>query len=124
MKELPIHERSTAGRSSHERAVAVPADYVPRKRAGVLELDMGDGFVLYNDDASLVHHLNPSAAIVWHLCDGRSTVGELARDIAAEYGLVEPDVRREVGSLVAEFEALDLMHDARAESSSATLAAG
>lgn len=112
MKELPIHEQA---RSVPQAGgdVTVAAAYVPRRRTDVVELDMGDGFILYTADASLVHHLNPSAAIVWQLCDGRSSVSELARDIAAEYGLDEEEIRRQVASLVAEFEALDLLVDAR-----------
>ena len=41
--------------------LTVAVDYAPRKRADVLELDMGDGVVLYDSSSRLVHHLNPSA---------------------------------------------------------------
>ena len=115
MKELPLHEgHPKSGRS--RGTVAVPAEYVPRRREDVLELDMGDGLVLYNGDASLVHHLNPSAIIVWQLCDGRSSVSALARDIAAEYELDEAEILEQVGGLIAEFEALDLVSNAHAHS--------
>ena len=54
--------------------MSVPTAYRPRKAADVLELDMGDGIILYNHDSNLVHHLNPSAAILWALCDGDARI--------------------------------------------------
>jgi PqqD family protein of HPr-rel-A system len=92
--------------------MTVHRQYRPAKAAEVLELDMGDGLILYNHDSSLVHHLNPSAALVWHLCDGQATVGDLAKEIAEEYGLPGSEVETQVASVIAEFDALDLVEDA------------
>ena len=89
----------------------VPADYRPRKCADVLELDMGDGLILYNHEGDLVHHLNPSAGIIWQLCDGDATVAQLAKEISEEYGLPGETVQAEVVSLVAEMDALGLLQD-------------
>lgn len=95
-------------------AIAVPAGYVPSKCGDVLELDMGDGIILYNHDSSLVHHLNPSAGIVWHLCDGVASVGELARVITEEYRLSAGEILAQVTGLIAELDALGLVQDAAA----------
>lgn len=92
--------------------MSVDRGYQPSKVAEVLELDMGDGLILYNHDSSLVHHLNPSAALVWQLCDGMATVGDLAREITEEYGLERDEVEAQVASVIAEFDALDLVEDA------------
>jgi len=94
-------------------AMTVPAGYRPRKCADVLELDMGDGVILYNHDGDLVHHLNPSAGIIWQLCDGDATVGDLAGDIADEYRLDHDTVATQVATVIAEFNALALVEDAR-----------
>jgi PqqD family protein of HPr-rel-A system len=91
--------------------MTVPSDYMPGKAAEVLELDMGDGVILYNHDSSLVHHLNPSAALLWRLCDGEATVKELASDIAEEYSLVPDAVLDEISGVIAEFDALNLVQD-------------
>jgi hypothetical protein len=91
--------------------MTVPQGYRPAKCAEVLELDMGDGLILYNHDWSLVHHLNPSAAIVWQLCDGKASVSQLATEIAEEYGLKSPEVLEQVSAVIAEFDALDLVED-------------
>jgi PqqD family protein of HPr-rel-A system len=94
--------------------MTVPAEYRPAKGADVLELDMGDGLILFNHDSSLVHHLNPSAALVWQLCNGEASAGELAAEIAEEYGLGGDEVFQQVASVIAEFDALDLVEDRRA----------
>ena len=98
-----------------EQAAPMTVDpkYRPSKVAEVLELDMGDGLILYNHDSSLVHHLNPSAALVWQLCDGQATVGDLAKEIAEEYGLPGAEVEAQVAEVIAEFDALDLVKDDR-----------
>lgn len=97
-----------------EDAISVPPGYRPRKRSDVLELDMGDGFVLYNHDSSLVHHLNPTAALVWQVCDGAATVRQLAEEIALEYRLTVENVEMQLVTLVAELDALGLLEDAGA----------
>ncbi len=95
--------------------MTIPPGYRPRKRADVLELDMGDGFILYNHDSSLVHHLNPTASLVWQLCDGAATIARLAAEIAEEYGLAVDNVEMQISSLVAELDAMGLVEDAGAE---------
>lgn len=96
-----------------EESLRVPADYTPRKRADVLELDMGDGVILYDNESSLVHHLNPSAALMWHMCDGSGSISDLARDISEEYGLERRTIHGQVTTVIAEFDALGLVEDAR-----------
>jgi len=91
----------------------VPSGYVPRQRADILELDMGDGVVLYDDGSSQVHHLSPSASIVWSLCRGEADVGELATDIADAYGLEPSEIEAQLTTTIAELEALGLVEDDR-----------
>jgi hypothetical protein len=107
-----VSEDLVQGPASGE-SLSVPSTYRPRKAPDVLELDMGDGLILYNHDGDLIHHLNPSAGIVWQLCDGIATVAELSSDIAEAYGLPANSVGEQVGTVVAEFDALGLVEDAR-----------
>jgi len=91
----------------------VPSEYVPRQRPALLELDMDDGVILYDDASSLVHHLSPSASVLWQLCRGEATVGELSADIAHVYGLEGSGVEAQLTAAVAEFDALGLVEDLR-----------
>jgi hypothetical protein len=53
----------------------------PRARTAVLVISQMDGETLvYDTTRHHIHHLNPLAATVWGLCDGRRTVAVLARD--------------------------------------------
>jgi hypothetical protein len=76
---------------------------------------MGDGLILYNHTADLVHHLNPTAAIVWQVCDGEATVAQLAGEIAEEYGRSEGEIQEELTRLIGEFDALGLVENASSE---------
>lgn len=91
--------------------MSVPDTYRPSKRPEVLELDGGHGLILYNHDSSLVHHLNPSAALVWRRCDGNASVRDLAGYIAGKHGLRVSEVLQQVSEVIAEFEALDLVEN-------------
>jgi PqqD family protein of HPr-rel-A system len=95
--------------------LTVPVGYQPEKAADVLELDMEDGFILFNHDSSLVHHLNPSAAIIWQLCDGSATISELAADVSAEFHLDRDETIKQLVGVIAELDALGLVKNAAAD---------
>lgn len=87
----------------------MPLSYVPHRVPTVSELEVGDGLILYVEDADLIHRLNASAELVWRLCDGEATVGQLSSEIADEYGLDLKEVRVQIASLVGELDALGLV---------------
>jgi coenzyme PQQ synthesis protein D (PqqD) len=90
----------------------LPLGYAPRRCGNLLEMDLGDGLIIYDRDRSLMHRLNPSAALVWRMCDGQSSVSELVRDIVKEVGSSPHDVNAWVGGLLREFSDLGLTEDA------------
>jgi hypothetical protein len=62
-----------------------------------------DGWVIYHHETDLAHFLNPTAALVFELCNGRHTVAEMADIVSAAYDLSAPatdDVRTCVSRLV------------------------
>lgn len=91
--------------------------YRPQRKAGILALDMGDGVILYNHDSSLVHHLSPSASVIWNLLDGDTGPEQLATEISEEYGIDPDEVSKQVADLIAELDALGLVEDADADAS-------
>jgi hypothetical protein len=116
MASEPVREDTNlefgdATRSYPPSAMRVPPAYRPRKAFEVLELDMGDGVILYSHDSRLVHHLNESAALLWRLCEGKATVKDLAVTIAKEYDLAPDVVLDEISGVIAEFDALNLVRD-------------
>lgn len=109
-------------RAEGSRSSGLPTDsddgdqfaYVPRRRGNLLEMDLGDGLIIYDRDRSLVHRLNPSAALVWRMCEGRSSVSELVQDIVKEVGSSHREVNAQVGELLRELSELGLTEDAAA----------
>jgi hypothetical protein len=46
-----------------------------------------DGLVIYQESTDRVHHLNPTAAVVFELCDGTRSAQDIARLVAETFGL-------------------------------------
>lgn len=90
----------------------LPAAYLPRKRGDVLEVDLGDGLIIYDRDANLVHHLNPPAAMVWRMCEGESSIDEMVQVIVDVLGSTPHEVKGQVAELLQELDDLDLTEDA------------
>jgi hypothetical protein len=61
------------------------------RRAESLEVNEAeDGLVVYDPDRDMVHHLNPSASVIFELCDGTRDVEAIARILAEAYSLDAP----------------------------------
>jgi hypothetical protein len=106
-----VNDPQSDGGGGGAVSLAVASEYTPRKRADVLELDMGDGVVLYDPGSRLVHHLNPSASLLWSLSDGEASVGQLAVEISEELHLEPSQLHEQFVGLVAEMDALGLLTD-------------
>lgn len=54
----------------------------PRARnEGLLARELGDEVVVYDLESHHSHCLNRTAALVWHACDGKSSVGAIAAQV-------------------------------------------
>jgi len=117
--------------SGEASGVVVPADWPapstrPAPRGAVSAVELDENLALYDDVGQLLILLNTSAAAVWELCDGTTTVGEMVEVLAgphpAEAELIAEDVRQTVRrlaelALVADADAdadADAAHDAPA----------
>jgi PqqD family protein of HPr-rel-A system len=76
----------------------------PKARADLTFVQVEDEAILYDPESVRLHHLNPSAALIFQLCDGSGTVKELARDIAEELGLPPDDILQQVQQVIGHFE--------------------
>jgi hypothetical protein len=64
-----------------------------------------DGYVVYQSARDRVHFLNPTAVIVYELCDGKHTVEEIGRFMQQSWSLPEPpieEVKTCLATLLAE----------------------
>ncbi len=60
------------------------------KTSGGLETnEVHDGFVIYDEPNEKVHYLNPVAAVIYSLCDGKRPVSDVQSFIREAYELSE-----------------------------------
>ena len=86
----------------------------PRRAGGYAVEQLEDELLLFHPGRGSIVALNPAAVLVWNLCDGVRTAGEIADLIAAAYPESAAQVRGdvdEVVALLAGHGALDLVAD-------------
>lgn len=74
-----------------------------RQADNCLVEEMGGEVLLYNPDTATTLHLNAPSIIVWQLCTGENTVGELIEALQEAYpdqdDQIESDVQEAIASL-------------------------
>lgn len=73
----------------------------------VVELD-GEA-VIYDPRTGDLHHLNPTATIVFSLCDGTATVREMSQELSGAFGIAPEEIESQVRSLLRRFRAAGLL---------------
>lgn len=65
----------------------------PKTTQEILIKRLNDGAILYEPERDKIHTLNKTAAYIWTLCDGATTVGEIIDQIKIEFRdfKTEPD---------------------------------
>ena len=56
-----------------------------------------------------IHRMNPSASAIWSLIDGKSTVADIAAELAEILGLRSSTASKNVRTSIAEFQSLALI---------------
>jgi hypothetical protein len=74
----------------------------PVRKEGIFIQDIGRETLLYSDKEKLIHVLNPTAKLIWELCDGMHTVEDMERTIRESFSLsrehdVMGDIQRTLG---------------------------
>ena len=81
----------------------------PKVRDDLTVVVLDGEAVIYDDETGDLHHLNPTATIVFQLCDGSGTVPELAIDIADVFAFDGAEMQRQVEALVEGFGVAGLL---------------
>jgi PqqD family protein of HPr-rel-A system len=75
----------------------------PKTREDLTVVVLDGEAVIWNDESGDLHHLNPTATIVFQLCDGTGTPQELTADIAEAFGIAIDEVGPQVIQLIGDF---------------------
>jgi Coenzyme PQQ synthesis protein D (PqqD) len=62
----------------------------PEPASGIDVHEVEDGFVVFDASTDRVHYLNPTATVVFSLCDGTRTPGEIAALVQSAWELGAP----------------------------------
>jgi nucleoside-diphosphate-sugar epimerase len=81
----------------------------PKRRDELAVVEIGDELVVYDPFHDRVHHLNPSAALVFGLCDGTATMKETASELAEVTGQPAEEVEQQIRKLVRGFRRSELL---------------
>jgi PqqD family protein of HPr-rel-A system len=82
---------------------------VVRPRGSVEGVEVDGEIVLYDADSQQAHLLNPTASVIWDCLDGTVALGELASDLADEFGADPAEVGDQVVAIVRSFDELGLL---------------
>lgn len=72
-----------------------------RKVEGLSELNVADGYIIYDAHRGPTHFLNPTAAAVLELCDGANDAGAIAAVLQSAFNLPEAPIADVEGSLAS-----------------------
>jgi hypothetical protein len=78
----------------------------PLGKSSVVSRNLGEETVLYDQDTHAIHVLNPTAVIVWTLCDGKHTLEDIEGSLRTEFK-TDPaaDIVQDVRGILDRFRA-------------------
>jgi hypothetical protein len=59
----------------------------PLRQTGIVIRDIGGETMLYRSDGKAVHVLNPTAQLIWELCDGAHTPADMEQVIRSHFAV-------------------------------------
>jgi hypothetical protein len=91
------------------RAAEIDRSFVPRQAETAYTVELDGEAVVLDEARNRLHHLNPTATLVWACFDGDGTIDEIATDLADAFTF-EPDaVALDVMQLARELGAEGLL---------------
>lgn len=82
---------------------------LPTRKLNLVSRDLGGEMLLYNGHDGAVHVLNGTACLIWELCDGQHTRGDMEEAVRARFSTVDRDVRGDVDRLLQMLAAKGLL---------------
>jgi PqqD family protein of HPr-rel-A system len=81
----------------------------PKVRGDLTVVELDGEAVIYDEETTELHLLNPTATIVFGLCDGTQTMREMAADISEAFGVPSGEVEGQVRTLIRSFRKVGLL---------------
>jgi len=82
----------------------------PIRSADIIMKDIGGETLLHNSNDKAIHVLNPTAQLIWEMCDGQHTPAEMEQPIRANFSVPdEHDVLGDIQQTLETFTAKGLL---------------
>lgn len=82
---------------------------IPLKKSELWKRLSKDEGVVVDTVRAVEHTLNDTAMRIFELCDGESTVSDIARKMTEEYGVEFEKARQDVAKCIAKLEELNVI---------------
>ncbi len=92
----------------------------PLRRGGSSAVELDDNLGLYDEVGQLLILLNTSAATVWELCDGATTLDEMVRALTRAHPEQAAEIAEDVHRTMTKLAELGLVADADADADADT----
>ena len=87
----------------------IDPSFVPRRAASAYTVELDREAVVLDEARNRLHHLNPTATLVWSCFDGSGSIAEIASDLADAFDSSDDTVHVDVLSLARELGAEGLL---------------
>jgi hypothetical protein len=91
----------------------IDAEFVPVRADAVYTVAIDGEAVLLDEANDRLHHLNPTAALLWSCFDGEATIGQLATEASQELHSPFATVYADTIAVVRDLATQDLVRDGR-----------
>jgi hypothetical protein len=82
----------------------------PVRKPEISVNEVGSETLLYSKDAGAIHILNPTAELIWKLCDGNHTVEDMKRKITSSFSVdVGHDIVKDIKNILEQFSEKELL---------------
>ncbi len=81
----------------------------PKRREDLVDRVVDDERVLLDSEKNLIHKLNMTASVIWDLCDGATSVDEIATRVGADFGTPREEIEADVRALIEQLAQLGVV---------------
>jgi hypothetical protein len=81
----------------------------PKARDDITVVELDGEAVIFDEQSGALHRLNPTATIVFGLCDGTATIRDISRDICEAFGVPLTEVESQVRGVIRQFRKSKLL---------------
>ena len=85
-------------------------DFKPLHKKNLLLKDLGDEFLIYSAENKEIHIMNPTAQLIWNMCDGEHSLDDIESEVRSHFSIPpERDIKADIQNTLNIFRRKGLM---------------